>query len=173
VRLAGALVIVLVTSACVLPSAGPPPPRVEVLAADPGAFRYGRTGAEVLGHPEVGPRVRALFGRDWTAAAPAQGGTAIPAGDVFRQVGLPQLLRIGDTEHIAVTGCSPGACRTQRGLLLIRSDGQELRARIDEGGFTHHYAFGAGLAMDVPNRLLVDGAWMALAAMPGAWAGGR
>ena len=56
------------------------------------------------------------------------------------------MLRVGDVEHIAVTGCTPGACRTQRGLLLIRADGQELRARIDEGGFTHHYAFGAGLA---------------------------
>ncbi|MBI3108772.1 MAG: hypothetical protein HYY95_24920 [Candidatus Rokubacteria bacterium] len=172
-HLAGALVIVLGASGCVLPSAGPRPPRVEVLPADPGALRYGRTGAEVLGHPEVGPRVRALFERDWTAAAPAQGGTAIPAREVFRQGGLPQMLRVGDVEHIAVTGCTPGACRTQRGLLLIRADGQELRARIDEGGFTHHYAFGAGLAMDIPNRLVVDGAWMALAATPGAWAGGR
>src|ERR1700731_2534210 len=31
-----------------------------------------------------------------------------------------------------------------RGLLMIRGGGEQLMARLDEGGFSHHYAYGPG-----------------------------
>lgn len=63
----------------------------------------------------------------------------------------------------------PGAARdgapaqTHRRLLLIRSEGDELLARLDEGGFTHYYACRAGAGLSPWDQALVDNAWRALA----------
>ena len=55
------------------------------------------------------------------------------------------MVRIGDANYIAVTGCARQACSGRRGLLLIREGGEQLMARLDEGGFSHHYAYGPGM----------------------------
>ena len=45
------------------------PSVVQVLPADARALRYGPTAAAVLDNPEMQPRIRALYGSDWTPAA--------------------------------------------------------------------------------------------------------
>jgi hypothetical protein len=155
------LAIALFTAGCVVAAVGPPPPRVEVLVAD---ARFGGSAGEVLGHPDLGPRIRALFGADWQATATARGGTATPAGDFFGRAEAPRRVEIDGQPYVALTGCAPAACRTHRGLLLIQADGAELRARLDEAGYTRYYAFGPGAVVDPPTRALLDAAWRALPA---------
>ena len=55
------------------------------------------------------------------------------------------MIRIGAANYIAVTGCARQACSSRRGLLLIREGGEELMARLDDGGFSHHHAYGPGV----------------------------
>ncbi len=152
------LALVLSTAGCVLPP--PPgtlaPPRVEVLTADSRAARYGTTAAEVLEHPMLGEKVRALF----TERGP---GLVAPAATFFSKSSPPRALRIADRDYVAASGCMATACATRRGLLLVSDDGQRLLARIDDGGFTHDYGFGPGMvAMTPQDRLLIDAAWRAL-----------
>lgn len=151
------VLLALLATACVLPSPGPP--RVDVLAPDP---RFGVAGADVLNHPDLAPKIRSLFGADWTAAATARGGTAVPASDFFGRAEPPRRLGLDGTEYVAVTGCAAAACRTHRGLLLVRADGEQLRARLDEAGYTHYYVFGVGAVVDQPIRAQLDAAWAAL-----------
>lgn len=153
------VLLALLATACVLPSPGPPPPRVDVLAPDP---RFGVVGADVLNHPDLAPKIRGLFGADWTAAATARGGTAVPASDFFGRAEPPRRLGLDGTEYVAVTGCAAVACRTHRGLLLVRADGERFRARLDEAGYTHYYVFGVGAVVDQPIRAQLDAAWAAL-----------
>jgi len=153
------LLAALLTAGCVLPSVGPPPPRAAVLTPD---ARFGGSAADVLGHPDLAPKVRALFGADWEATATARGGTAVRAGEFFGKADPPRRLGIDGRQYIAVMGCAPAVCRTHRGLLLIQADGEQLRARLDEAGYTHYYAFGLGAVVDPPTRALLDAAWTAL-----------
>jgi hypothetical protein len=156
----------LLAAACVTPS--PPAPRVEVLGAAGAATRFGRTGPEVVAHAQVGPSLPALFGRDW-APDGSPVATTRPARDFLGRAGAPRALRVGDREYVAVTGCVPGACRSHRALLLVAADGGELRARLEEPGLRHHYAFGPGARMDEPDRRAVDTAWRVLEADAAAW----
>lgn len=153
----------LSAAGCVLPP--PPgqlvPPRVEVLAADSRATRYGETAAQVFAHPAIRDKVRALFGPDWSGGR--AGGLSAAAAAFFSTSSPPKPLRVGDREYLAVSGCMTTACPTRRGLLLIGADGERLLARVDDGGFTLHYGFGPGMtAMTPHDRLLVDAAWGAL-----------
>jgi hypothetical protein len=52
------------------------------------------------------------------------------------------MVHIGDADYIAITGCAAQACAGRRGLLLVREGGEQLMARLDEGGFSHQYAYG-------------------------------
>jgi hypothetical protein len=150
--LRGALACLLLTpvaAGCVLPpepgSSGPP--RAEMLQADARALAYGRSASEVLENPQLRDKVRALFGADW--APPSPGGVGKPtmaAPQYFERGGPLRMVHLGDADYIAVTGCAPQACTARRGLLLIREGGEQLMARLDEGGFSHHYAFGPGEA---------------------------
>ncbi len=154
---------VLSAAGCVLPP--PPgqlvPPRVEVLAADSRATRYGESAAQILENPAIRDKVRALFGPDWNAGRAT--GLSAAAGRFFSTSSPPRALRIGDREYLAVSGCMTAACATHRGLVLIAADGERLLARVDDGGFTLHYGFGPGMtAMTPQDRLLVDAAWGAL-----------
>jgi len=153
------LLVALFIGGCVLPSVGPPTPRVDVLAPD---TRFGGSAADLLGHPDLAPKVRALFGADWAATAGARGGTAAPAGGFFGKADPPRRLQIDGRQYIALMGCVPAACRSHRGLLLVQVDGEQLRARLDEGGYAHYYAFGVGAVMDLPARALLNAAWAAL-----------
>jgi len=148
----------LIVGGCVLaPPAGTlDPPRVEVLAADARAVRYGAEAAQVFEHPEIRDKVRALFGRDWSAD-----GAPVPA--FFSRSSLPQMLRIGGTDYIALAGCMAAACATRRALVLVSADGERLLARVDDGGLTHLYAFGPGMITLTPeDRLVVESAWRTL-----------
>ena len=89
--------LALLAAACTLPP--PPgtltPPRVEMLAGDARAVRYGRTAAEVLRAPAVAASARALFGANWAAAGAGGRGVARPrrAAAVAVIAGGPARLR--------------------------------------------------------------------------------
>ena len=153
----------LIVSGCVLsPPAGTlDPPRVEVLATDARAVRYGAEAAQVFEHPEIRDKVRALFGRDWSADGARWLLAPVPA--FFSRSSPPQVLRIGGTDYIALVGCMAAACATRRALVLVSADGERLLARVDDGGLTHLYAFGPGMITLTPeDRLVVESAWRAL-----------
>ena len=80
--------------------------------------------------------------------------------------GEPRVLRVGGTDWITVGGCRTGACATHAGVLLVRGDGAALLARLDDGGFSHYYAFGTGLVVTPEVQLHVDAAWRALGGPP-------
>jgi len=52
------------------------------------------------------------------------------------------MVRIDGVDYTAFSGCVPSACDAGRVLLLIREGGSDIVARLDEGGFSHYYAFG-------------------------------
>ena len=149
--LRGALVCVLVApvvAGCVVPSepASSAPPEAGVVEADARALAFGRSAGEILENPQLRDKVRAMFGADWEVPAPGVGKLSAPAAQYFELGGPVRMVRIGDANYIAVTGCARQACSGRRGLLLVREGGEQLMARLDEGGFSHHYAFGPGLA---------------------------
>lgn len=159
----GVLVGVLTAGGCVLP---PPagtlvPPRVELLASDARAAQYGVEAPQMFEHPALRDNVRALFGADWSPGSARL--LSAPAPAFFAKSSAPRMLLIGNADWIAVTGCAPAACATQRGLLLVSPDAQRLFARVVDGGFTHDYGFGPGMVGLTPQeRVLVDSAWHAL-----------
>ena len=142
-----ALAALLFTACVVPPPAGVPMPGAAgVLPADARALRYGATALEVLDNPQLRDKVRALFGADW--APPTPGGVGkltLAAPQYFERGGPLRMVRIGDADYIAITGCAPQACASRRGLLLVREGGEQLMARLDEGGFSHHHAYGPGV----------------------------
>jgi len=137
------------------------PPRVEILRNDPRAGQYGLSASEILNHPEMRDKVQRLFGADW---GPDAGRRAAPA--FFTKSFPATVLRIGGADYIAAPGCVPEACLTDRGLLLVRTDGAQLLARLDEGGFTRYYAFGIGVGIEMvgtpQDRATVDAVWREL-----------
>ncbi len=149
--LRGALACLLLTpvaTACVVPP--PPgssgPPVVEVLPADARALAYGRSAGEVLANPQLHDKARALFGADWAPPTPGGVGKLAAAAPLYFDRGGPlRMVHIGDADYIAITGCAAQACASRRGLLLVREGGEQLMARLDEGGFSHHYAHGPGV----------------------------
>ena len=149
--LRGSLLSVLIariTTGCVIPPepGSATPPRSQVMEADARALAYGRSASEILNNPQLSDKVRALFGADWSP--PTTGGVGKPMGAApeYFQVGGPvRMVQVGDANYIAVTGCAKQACAKQRGLLLIREGGDQLLARLDEGGFLNQYAYGPGM----------------------------
>ena len=154
----------LLTAACVVPPRpGPLPPRVEVLTNAQRAALYGATATEILNHPELRGKVRQLFGSDWDPGAERTRAVFPPAPAFFSKPFPTRLLRIEGADYIAAPGCAAEACLTDRGLLLIRADGALLLARLDVGGFTRYYAFGAETGA---YRELLDAAWRELEQLP-------
>jgi hypothetical protein len=74
----------------------------------------------------------------------------------------PRGVRIGDRNYVAVTGCVPAACRADRVLLLIQEGGEALLARLDEGGFSHYYAYGGDWGLAGSTARTVDSGLRAL-----------
>ena len=157
-----ALIALLLTACVVAPPAGTPSPLVGVLSGDGPATKYGVTGREVIDNPAIHDKVRALFGPDWRPAPESGGKLAAGAAAFFGISSPPQAVRMSGTNYIAVTGCITGACGSHRGLLLIREDGELLLARVDEGGYSHYYAFGVPGERAATGPAVVDGAWRAL-----------
>jgi hypothetical protein len=130
-----------------------------VVVADARALRYGATAPEVFNNPALSPKIRALFGADWNA------GGALPFGApaFFPASSSLRLIRLGDQDYIAITGCVTSACGSHRGLLLIRQDGEQLLSRLDEGGFSHYYDHSPGATVAAVPRQWIDSAWRAVA----------
>lgn len=129
-------------------------PIVQVDATDPRANRFGNIASDILTNPALESKVRALFGADWALEPGAR--VRAPASSFFASADAPRTVRTNDAEYVAVTGCGGAGCRLQRVLLLIRSDGEQLLARLDEGGFGHYYSYGPGAAMTPTIRALLD-----------------
>jgi len=149
--LRGALACLLLTPVVIAGYVVPPspgssgPPVAEVLPADARALAYGRSAGEVLENPQIRDKVRALFAADWGPPAPGGIGKLTMAAPQYFELGGPvRMVHIGAGDYIAITGCAPQACTSRRGLLLIREGGDQLMARLDDGGFSHHHAYGSG-----------------------------
>ena len=77
------------------------------------------------------------------------------------------MVRVGDANYVAVTGCVPATCRSERVLLLIQESGEGLLARLDEGGYSHYYAYGGNWGLAGSTAQILDGAMRALARQRG------
>jgi hypothetical protein len=133
-------------SACTIdpPAGTPPAPMAGALEGGPREAAFGRTGPEVVNNPQLRDNIRQMFGSDW-----GPGGKLVRGAEpFFGRTEPPRGIRIGDRNYIAVTGCAPDRCQADRVLLLIQESGESLLARLDEGGFSHYYAYGGnwGLA---------------------------
>jgi hypothetical protein len=149
----------LAFTACVVPPpAGVPmPASAVVLPADARALRYGATAPAVFNNPELRDRLRGLFGADWSAGA----ARAYGAPDFFPASAPIRMVRIGERDYVAIAGCVPSACQRYPGLLLVGPDLQ-LLSRLDDGGFSHYYDYGAGATGGAQARMILDGAWLAI-----------
>src|SRR5262245_23380442 len=138
------LSLVAATGCSVAPSLGPPrTPAAVVLPADDRAFAYGATVEQVLQNPDLGPKIRGLFGSDWTGATPGSSSRLEPGAEMyFEQGGSVRMIRIENTDYIAVSSCVPHDCNRRNVLVLIEQGGARLYGRLDEGGFVHYYSYG-------------------------------
>jgi len=153
------------TAACTIdpPAGTSPPPMAGVLEPGPREATFGRTGDEVVNNPQLRDRIRNLFGADWTPAPEGRGKIAKGAAGYFGRTAPPRGVRVGDANYVAVTGCVPGSCGSERMLLLIREGGEGLLARLDEGGFSHYYAYGGSWGLAGTTAQILDSALRALA----------
>lgn len=140
-----ALAVLLAAGGTVAQPAGSPtPPSAVLLPADDGrVFTYGYTVDEVLTNSMVGDKIRDLFWVDWMPASQGGGQLSTGARAYFAGNSPLRMVRVGGVDYIALTGCEPSACNTHRVLVLIRDDGSQLVARLDEGGFAHYYGYGS------------------------------
>lgn len=152
------------TAACTIdpPAGTPAPPMAGVLERGPREAAFGRTGDEVINHPQLRDKIRNLFGPDWALAAEGRGKIVKGAAAYFGRTEPPRGVRVGDTNYVAVTGCVPAACRSERVLLLIQEGGEGLLARLDEGGFSHYYAYGGNWGLAGSTARIVDSGLRAL-----------
>jgi len=152
------------TTACTIdpPAGTPPAPIAGVLERGPREAAFGRTGDEVVNNPQLRDKIRNLFGEDWTAAAGGRGKIVKGAGAYLGRTEPPRGVRIGDRNYVAVTGCVPASCRSERVLLLIQEGGEGLLARLDEGGFSHYYAYGGNWGLAGSTASIVDSGLKAL-----------
>ena len=153
-----ALIGLLATACAVRPAPEVPmPAAAQVLPADARALRYGATAPDVFGNPQLRDSLQRLFGADWTPGP----GRAFGAPAFFPSSSSFRMVRIGDREYIAITGCVSIACVSHGGILLIGADA-ELLARLDDGGFSHYYDYGVGATGGSRARTTLDGAWLAV-----------
>jgi hypothetical protein len=134
-------------------------PRAGVLPADARALRYGPTAPAIFANPEMHDKILALFGSDWSPTPVSGGQLQYGAAAYFPANSSLRLIRLGDRDYIAITGCVPAACADHGGLMLIRDDGEQLWARVDEGGFSRYYGHGPGMAGAQVSPAFIDGAW--------------
>ena len=158
------MLIAMLVAGCVTP----PPAGVPAPGGGRGAPRRRAraplwpSAPAVFDGPELRDKVRALFGSDWTPAAQGGGRLQYGAAAYFPASSPIRMLRVDNLEYIAITGCVPRACATHRGLVLIRADGIELWARLDEGGFSRYYGHGPAMTGTQVSPAFIDSAWRAL-----------
>jgi hypothetical protein len=153
------------TAACTIdpPAGTPTPPMAGALEPGPREATFGRTGDEVVNNAQLRDKISNLFGADWTPAAPGRGKIAKGAAAYFGRTEPPRGVRVGDANYVTVTGCVPTNCRGERVLLLIQEGGEGLLARLDEGGFSHYYAYGSNWGLAGTTAQILDSALRALA----------
>jgi hypothetical protein len=148
------------TVACTIepPTGTPPPPLSGALESGPREAAFGRTGDEVVNNPQIRDKIRNMFGADW-----APGGKLVRGAMAYvARTEPPRGVRVGDRNYVAVTGCVPANCRAERVLLLIQEGGEALLARLDEGGFSHYYAYGGDWGLAGSTARIVDSGLRAL-----------
>ena len=155
------VVIALGSTGCVseAPRGVSMPMTAGVATADARALKFGSTAPEVLDNPQLRDKIRAMFGPDWTAGSgklPTGAAAYFPASSSLR------MIKVGAEDYIAITGCVQTACASNRGLLLIRQDGDQLLSRLDQGGLSHYYQYAVGATPANVPRSLIDGAWITL-----------
>jgi hypothetical protein len=158
------LAVGVLTVACTVepPAGTAAPPMAGVLERGPRETQYGRTGDEVVSNPQLRDKIRDMFGADWTPLAEGRGKIVRGAAAYFGRTEPPRGVRIGEMNYVAVTGCVPAACRSERVLLLIQEGGEGLLARLDEGGFSHYYAYGGNWGLAGSTARVVDSGLEAL-----------
>jgi hypothetical protein len=150
---------VLAVGCTIDPPAGTPPaPMAGVLERGPRETAFGRTGEEVVTNPQLRDKIRNLFGADWAPGGKITKG----AGAYFGRTEPPRGVRVGDRNYVAVAGCVTASCRSDRVLLLIQEGGEALLARLDEGGFSHYYAYGGTWGVAGSTAQVADAALRAL-----------
>jgi hypothetical protein len=149
----------ILASACTIdpPEGTSPPPMAGVLEAGPRETKFGRTGDEVVNNPQLRDKIRTLFGADWNPGKIRRGASAY-----FGRVAPPRGVRVGDKNYVAVTGCVAAACPVERVLLLIQESGDSMLARLDEGGYSHYYAYGPEWGAAGSTQQATDAALRAL-----------
>jgi hypothetical protein len=149
----------VLASACTIdpPEGTSPPPMAGVLEAGPREAKFGRTGDEVVNNPQLRDKIRTLFGADWNPGKIRRGASAY-----FGRVASPRGVRVGDKNYVAVTGCVAAACPGERVLLLIQETGDSMLARLDEGGYSHYYAYGPEWGAAGSTQQATDAALRAL-----------
>ena len=158
-----ALAVLLATGCTIAPPAGSPtPPAAELLPGDGRVFTYGNTVDEVLKNPMVGDKIRDLFWIDWMPASVGSGQLSTGARAYFAGNAPLRMVRVGGVDYIALTGCEPTKCNTHRVLVLIREDGSQLVARLDDGGFAHYYGYGREDVTRYTAPLIADSGLRAL-----------
>jgi len=152
------------TAACTIdpPAGTPTPPMAGVLEPGPREATFGRTGEAVVNNPQLRDKIRNLFGIDWEPATVARGKIAKGAAAYLGRTEAPRGVRVGDANYVAVTGCVPATCGSERVLLLIQEGGDGLLARLDEGGFSHYYAYGGNWGLAGTTARILDSALRAL-----------
>ena len=158
------MLIAMLALGCVTPPpAGvPAPATVEVLPSDARALRYGASAAAVFDNAEMRDKIRMMFGSDWTPAAQGGGRLRYGAAAYFPGDSRIRMLRMDGREYIAISGCVATSCATHRGLVLIRADGDEIWARLDEGGFARYYGHGPSMTGANVSPAFIDSAWRAV-----------
>ena len=158
------MLIAMLALGCVTPPAAevPAPATVEVLPADARALRYGASAPAVFDSPEIRDKIRMMFGSDWTPAAQGGGRLQYGAAAYFPGDSRIRMLRMDGRDYIAISGCVVTVCATHRGLVLIRADGDEMWARLDEGGFARYYGHGPAMTGARVSPAFIDSAWRAV-----------
>jgi len=143
--------------------AGPPAPaEVGVLPADARALRYGASAPEIFNNPDMRDKVRALFGSDWAPAAQGGGKLVYGAMAYFPPTSAIRMVRMDGRDYVAIMGCVANDCPMHRGLILIDSNGEQLWARLDEGGFSRYYGHGPAMMASPVSPAFIDSAWRAV-----------
>src|SRR5712692_10437082 len=93
------LAVLFATGCTIAPPPGSPtPPVAELLPGDGRVFAYGYTVGQVLQNPEVGNKVRDLFGADWAPASQGGGQLALGANAYFGANGPLRMVRVGGVD---------------------------------------------------------------------------
>lgn len=161
-ELLGVGLALLATACSSAPPGTPPQGSVGVLPADARALQYGSSVTEIFNSPSMGEKVQEMFGKDWLPGSQSGGALRYGAAAYFPANSSLRMLRMDGREYVAIMGCVQEACATHRGLILLPVDGDEMWARIDEGGYSRYYGRGPAMTNGLVRPAFIDSAWRAV-----------